>query len=46
MGDLTDVFTTGISNGQILIYNTSNSRFEPGDQSAGGGGGLFALLSL
>lgn len=37
--DLTDVTTTGISNGQALIWNTTNNRFEPGSVSGGGGGG-------
>ena len=27
---MSDVYTTGITNGQALIWNNSNSRFEPG----------------
>jgi len=30
VSDLADVYTTGVSNGQTLVYNTGNSRFEPG----------------
>ena len=30
VGALSDVYTTGITNGQALIWNNSNSRFEPG----------------
>ena len=32
---LSNVITTGITNGQILIYNNTLSRFEPGNQSSG-----------
>ena len=39
VSDLTDVATGGISNGQALIWNTTNNRFEPGSVSGGGGGG-------
>ena len=39
--NLTDVDLTGIGNGQVLKWNTANSRFQPGDdlQGSGGGGG-------
>ena len=29
LNDLTDVSTTGVTDGQVLEYNTSNSRFQP-----------------
>ena len=49
VGDLNDVDTTGVADGQVLIYSLANSRFEPGTVSGGGGGGgsgLFALLDF
>jgi hypothetical protein len=30
VGDLSDVDTTGVSNGQVLVYNSTSSEFEPG----------------
>ena len=30
VSDLADVYTTGVSDGQTLVYSTGNSRFEPG----------------
>ena len=36
IGDLTNVDTTGVQDGQTLIYNNSTGLFEPGE---GGGGG-------
>ena len=32
--DLTDVSTAGVSDGQVLVYNSSNSRFQPGNASS------------
>ena len=32
--DLTDVSTGGVSDGQVLVYNSSNSRFQPGSASS------------
>ena len=29
LSDLTDVNTSGVTNGQILPYNSTNSRFQP-----------------
>ena len=48
VGDLNDVDTTGVADGQVLVYSFANSRFEPGTPSGGGGGGsgLFALLDF
>ena len=37
--DLTDVYTTGVADGQILQYSSSNSRFEP--VTFQGGAGYF-----
>ena len=34
INDLTDVTTGGVSDGQVLVYNTSNSRFQPGNASS------------
>jgi len=48
VGDLNDVDTTGVADGQVLIFNSATSQFEPGTVSGGGGGGsgLFALLDF
>ena len=35
IGDLSDVDTTGITNGQYLIYNSTSSSFEPGSAPGG-----------
>jgi hypothetical protein len=35
--NLTDVDISGITNGQVLKWNTANSRFQPGDDLQGGG---------
>ena len=34
-----DVDTDGITNGQVLIWNSSTSKFEAGDMTGGGGSG-------
>ena len=34
INDLTDVSTGGVSDGQVLVYNNSASRFEPGAASS------------
>ncbi len=48
IGDLNDVTTTGVTDGQVLIFNSATSTFQPGTISGGGGGGggLFALLDF
>jgi len=49
VGDLNDVDTTGVADGQVLIFNSVNNTFEPGTITGGGGGGgtgLFALLDF
>ena len=30
LNDLSDVDTTGVSNGEVIKYNSSNSKWEPG----------------
>ena len=37
VGDLADVDATGITNGQVLIWNSSTSKFEAGDMAGGSG---------
>ncbi|MDC1096427.1 hypothetical protein OAS47_03835 [Pelagibacteraceae bacterium] len=32
--DLTDISTGGVSDGQVLVYNSGNSRFQPGSASS------------
>ena len=48
IGDLNDVDTTGVTNGQVLVYNATTNIFEPGTVSGGGGGrtGLYSLLDF
>ena len=42
-----DITTTAPTNGQVLIWNTTQSKFLPGNQSGGSGGsGLFSLLDF
>ncbi len=42
---LSDVDTTGITNGQVLVWNSSSNKFEAGDQT-GSGGGNVSLTSF
>ena len=47
IGDLNDVDTTGVTNGQVLVYNATTNIFEPAPGGGGGGGsGLFLLLDF
>lgn len=39
VSDLNDIDTTGITNGQVLIWNSSTSKFEAGNMSGGSGSG-------
>ena len=39
LADLNDVDASGITNGQVLIWNSSTSKFEAGNMAAGGGAG-------
>jgi len=45
ISNLTDVDTASIADGQVLKWNTANSRFQPGDDllGSGEGGGLTNL---
>ena len=46
IGDLSDVSLTGISDGETLVWNAGNSRFEAGAGGGGGGNALFNYLNL
>jgi hypothetical protein len=46
IADFNDVDTTGITNGQVLIWNSSTSKFEAGDQTGSGGGSNVQLTSF
>ena len=39
LADLNDIDASGIANGQVLIWNSSTSKFEAGNMAAGGGAG-------
>ena len=41
-----DVDADDITNGQVLVWNSSSSKFEAGDQTGSGGGGNVALTSF
>lgn len=44
LSDLNDVDTTGVSDGDILVYNNANSQFEP--QANTGGGAIPAATQV
>lgn len=46
LGGLVDVDTTGVADGQSLVYNSTNSQWEPATVSGGGGGGSTTLAGL
>lgn len=46
IGDLADVSTVGIVDGQALIWVAANSQFEPGTVAGGGGDGNVTLGSF
>ena len=46
IADFKDVDTDGITNGQVLVWNSSTSKFEAGDQTGSGGGSNVALTSF
>tara|TARA_A100000164_G_scaffold82961_1_gene70774 strand:+ start:699 stop:1412 length:714 start_codon:yes stop_codon:yes gene_type:complete len=46
VGDLADVDTAGITNGQTLVYDIAQTKFIPGTASGGGTGGLYSLLDF
>jgi hypothetical protein len=41
-----DVDASGITNGQVLIWNSSTSKFEAGDQTGSGGGSNVTLTDF
>ena len=45
IADLSDVDASGVTNGQVLVYNSSSGKFEAGDQT-GSGGSNVALTSF
>lgn len=45
INSLSDVTTSGISDGQVLVWNNSNSRFQPGEGGGGAGSTTFAALT-
>jgi len=46
LGGLIDVDTTGVADGQSLVYNSTNSQWEPTTITGGGGGGSSTLAGL
>ncbi len=44
--NLTDVDVSGVTNGQVLKWNTANARWQPGDDLQGGGGGGSSITNL
>lgn len=46
LADLNDIDTTGIVNGQVLIWNSSTGKFEAGNMSGGGGGSNVDLTDF
>ena len=45
IANFSDVDTTGITNGQILVWNSSTNKFEAGAKGAGGGGNSNIALT-
>ena len=39
IANFSDVDASGITNGQVLVWNSSTNKFEAGDQTGSGGGG-------
>ena len=46
LSGLSDVDASGITNGQVLIWNSSTNKFEAGDQTGSGGGSNVSLTSF
>src|SRR5690554_5190253 len=42
LDDLTDVDTTGVADGDALVYDADTSTWVPGEGGGGGGGGSYA----
>ena len=40
IADLSDVDASGVTNGQVLVYNSSSGKFVAGDQTGSGGGNV------
>ena len=45
IANFSDVDASGITNGQILVWNSSTNKFEAGDKGAGGGGNSNIALT-
>ena len=41
--DLADTYVTGVTDGQALVWNQANLRWQPGNVGSGGGGGSYTL---
>ena len=46
IANFNDVNASGITNGQVLIWNSSTNKFEAGDQTGSGGGSNVQLTSF
>jgi len=46
LSGLNDVDATGITNGQVLVWNSSTNKFEAGDQTGSGGGSNVTLTDF
>ncbi len=46
LSGLSDVNADGITNGQVLVWNSSTNKFEAGDQTGSGGGSNVSLTSF
>lgn len=46
VSDLNDIDATGITNGQVLIWNSSSNKFEAGNISGSGGGGTGDITGV
>jgi len=44
--DLADTYVTGVTDGQVLVWNQSNLRWQPGNMGSGGGSGGIDLTAL
>jgi hypothetical protein len=46
LNDLTDVNTSGLSNGDVLVYNSTSGNFEPGTAGASAGFAIAMSIAL
>ena len=44
--DLADTYVTGVTDGQALVWNQANLRWQPGNMGSGGGSGGIDLTAL